>query len=165
MKVELNRDLKRQIRQRNRGGAMTVRNDYLLDMADTLSSEPARTGRLYEWRKGSLRPISYGPARSRGRRLGASNVRRGRSVGRIHVASAPGEPPALLTGDLWRRRGGKNRRTQRGITVRFTSGVPYARRLEFGGGSIEPRPAWLPTWRQNRERYRASYREGWRRAA
>lgn len=105
-----------EVQNRQRKGLTAAGNQYLKLMAETLSNSPARHGRKYVVTKG----------------------------GRIHVASAPGEPPALLTGDLRRRRAsrlGTDNGTQ-DLRMEFGSSVPYARRLELGGGAIEPRPAW-----------------------
>lgn len=71
--------------------------------------------------------------------------------GRTHIASAPGEPPAVLTGRL-RQSIGWSEPKWEGDTVSSEVGtnVVYARRLEFGGidsrgVKIEARPYWAPT--------------------
>lgn len=85
-------------------------------------------------------------------------------TGRLHTASAPGEPPAVLYGNL-RNSVGWSKPTWDGLTVSAEAGVglgtkpsgglpdpekTYARRLEFGGMDsrgvyIAPRPYMEPT--------------------
>lgn len=65
-----------------------------------------------------------------------------------YTSSAPGRPPAVQTGTL-------RRSWQTGIFKRFAQGtrlgwrlgsnIKYARRLEFGGGFIAPRPYLRPS--------------------
>jgi hypothetical protein len=64
-----------------------------------------------------------------------------RPGGKIHVASAPGEAPAIDYGTLINS-----------ITTEFPtdlsgivfSSVPYSAGLEFGTAKVAPRPAWVP---------------------
>lgn len=79
-------------------------------------------------------------------------------TGTLHVASAPGEPPAVLTGAL-RNSIGHSRPRWEGLAVSSEVGTglgagnaseAYARRLEFGGADsrgvyIAPRPYMAPT--------------------
>jgi hypothetical protein len=133
-------------------GLFAAGSEYLKDMAITLANSPARTGIRYGVRKGSggtqLYKLPIGPSR--------------KSV-RIHVASAPGEPPALLTGDLRRRRGASGEMNGPEMSIKFGSSVPYAHRLEMGGGAIAPRPAWAPTMQENFDTYMKRFTETFRR--
>lgn len=141
----------REIERRSSRAALAAGATYLGEMAETLSNSPPRSGRAYEFRKGSLRPLGaaqhdFAAAVRKRRRM---RVRRRRV--RIHIASAPGEPPALLTGTLRRRRAQRLSSGQGGqVVVEFGSKTDYARRLEVGGddkrgGSIAARPAWAAT--------------------
>lgn len=63
----------------------------------------------------------------------------------FHKASAPGQPPAVDTGNLRRswQVGFSNPREEKGekrYLLRVGSNAKYARRMEFGGGSIAARP-------------------------
>lgn len=72
-------------------------------------------------------------------------------TGRVHVASAPGEPPAVLYGRLrqsiaWTEPEWEGNT----VTAEVGTNVEYARRLEFGGVDargvrILPRPYFEPT--------------------
>lgn len=71
-----------------------------------------------------------------------------RSLG-FHKASAPGDPPAVDTGNLrrsWQVGFGGARPTTVGTkrVIRAGSSVKYARRLEYGGGAIAARPYIAP---------------------
>jgi hypothetical protein len=95
-----------------------------------------------------------------GRRTG--RVYRVSRTGKLHQASAPGEPPAVLYGML------RNSVTHEGPTWRGdtlegrvgTRAVPYARRLEYGGAHIQggtvvqiaPRPFLRPTFAREETR-------------
>lgn len=128
------------VENRSRKALTAAGQAYLGQMAQTLSNTPARSGRSYQFYKGHLSPIP----------------KSGKVHGRVHVASAPGEPPALLTGDLRRRRGSRLGEDRGDLVMEFGSSVPYARRLEEGDddhaayyGVIEARPAWRPTMEQS----------------
>lgn len=84
----------------------------------------------------------------RGKALGA----KGRK-GKVHVASAPGEPPAILTGRLRQsikhvieRLGPGRYRATVGSTVK-----DYPKHLEYGTSEMEARPAWRPALEQLRD--------------
>ncbi len=67
----------------------------------------------------------------------------------FHKASAPGQPPAPLTGDLrksWQVGFSGARPTTSGTrrVIRAGSNKPYARRLEYGGGALAARPYIAP---------------------
>jgi phage gpG-like protein len=73
-------------------------------------------------------------------------------TGRLHIASAPGEPPAVLTGRL-RQSIAFTAPEWEGNTVsaRVGTNVAYARRLEYGGidsrgVKIDARPYWAPAY-------------------
>lgn len=78
---------------------------------------------------------------------------RGRARGPIHVASAPGEPPAVLFGKLRQSLAFRveNEGVLSGVVLRVGANVPYAARLEFGSadGDFEPRPFLRPTLKRN----------------
>lgn len=75
-----------------------------------------------------------------------------RSMG-FHKASAPGEPPAVDTGNLrrsWQTGFGAARSapvlaTPGRRTLRVGSSAKYARRLEVGSGALKPRPYLAPS--------------------
>ena len=123
------------VQNRQRRGLTAAGAFYLAQVAQTLTNSPPRHGREYQWFKGHL----------------SAMPKSGKVRGRVHVASAPGEAPALLTGDLRRRRGSRiGAGSGDDLVMQFGSSVPYARRLEKGGTdkrgvTIAPRPAWKPT--------------------
>lgn len=118
---------------------LNAQGEYVKDMTETLSQEPH--GRYY---KNAGTPYWYevpGPGPG------------------VHRASAPGEPPAVLSGLL-------RDSIDSGVVLvdqsRYEGAVStkadYAPLLEFGGINeerkpVEPRPAWLPTLLFNREKY------------
>lgn len=66
-------------------------------------------------------------------------------TGPLHQASAPGEPPAILTGRL--RQSVVFELTERGDGIEAVIGSSvkdYPAMLEFGTSRMEPRPAWIP---------------------
>lgn len=72
--------------------------------------------------------------------------------GRVHRASAPGEPPAVDTGELRASIGAE----QVGGVLRVGSGLPKAAGLEFGtttpsGGTVAPRPFMRPAFEAVRD--------------
>lgn len=110
-----------------------------------------RTGRAYRVTKTSVSTALVGP-RQRGRK----------AKGRLHIASAPGEAPAVLFGHLRNSIGRTPAELVDGNTVQAEVGVGlgrtksneiapnYARRLEWGGVDsrgvrILPRPYMEPT--------------------
>ena len=120
-------------------GMLTAQIKYAEDMHETLSQEPH--GRYY---MNAGTPFWYEVP---GPRPGA------------HRASAPGEPPAVLTGKL--RDTIKSKKvslTETRYEGAVSTDAEYAALLEFGGINeeghmVEPRPAWLPTLVLNREKY------------
>ena len=74
--------------------------------------------------------------------------------GRKHRASAPGEPPAILTGALYRSIVPKM--GPKGLNARIAPNTPYARRLELGdkgGKPIAARPYMKPAFDEEREAF------------
>lgn len=73
--------------------------------------------------------------------------------GRVHIASAPGDPPAKDTGDLGRSiqvdLSGVGERNPR---ARIGSNQEKARYMELGTRHIAPRPSALPALRQSKKR-------------
>ena len=132
-----------EVERRQQRGLFAAGEEYLKDMAETLSNDEARHGIEYEFRKASLRKIPKHPRIPR--RI------------RIHRASAPGEAPAMLTGDLRKRRAWRIGRsaTDRSIAMQFGSNVPYAGILEKGMN----RPAWAPTMEEGMKRYMRRFAE------
>lgn len=65
-----------------------------------------------------------------------------RANGKIHIASAPGEPPAIDTGNLANSISYEFQ--DGGMTGIVFTGVEYAPELEFGGARILPRPFFTP---------------------
>lgn len=61
-----------------------------------------------------------------------------RRRGRLHQASAPGEPPATDTGRLVQS--GRTSYDQQNLTGMVTWSTSYAAYLEFGTENMEPRP-------------------------
>lgn len=126
-----------EVQNRQRKGLTAAGLEYLKLMAQTWS-RPGH-GIRYEKVNGgtSLRALPIGPSK--------------KSV-KIHVASAPGEPPAILTGRLMKSTAQRIGAEAGGdLRAEFgASKVPYAHRLEKGGTdkrgvTIAPRPAWEPT--------------------
>lgn len=68
-----------------------------------------------------------------------------------HRASAPGQPPARFTGKLYR-----NIKFQPdGTSLHFgvDASIPYASRLETGGGAIAPRPYLAPAFELSNKQF------------
>lgn len=111
---------------------------YKSDLQDTLDVPPARSGRVYRWVKGK----------------------------RLHVASAPGEPPAPLTSELIASIDHTVEATQGSVFRSYVySDKEYAVYLELGTVHIEPRPAWEKTVDENREEYASLATEGFTRGS
>lgn len=82
--------------------------------------------------------------------------KRGKNGTIVHQASAPGEAPAIDTGAL-------TNSIQTEMLTR-TSGMvytnmEYAAVLEFGGGHIAPRPAWVPAAEAERAAFEAAMKK------
>lgn len=77
-----------------------------------------------------------------------------------HQASAPGEAPAMDTGDLLRSMEVEGRREPRGasITIACTSG--YGSYLEYGTSKMRPRPFMRPLINENKVTIKRIYRDG-----
>lgn len=89
-------------------------------------------------------------------------------AGRVHIASAPGEPPAVLYGRL-RQSIAWTDPVWEGFTVTAEVGtnVEYARPLEFGsvtanGGRLLPRPYFEPTVQRTQHEIQAILEEAFR---
>lgn len=178
--LALNGKFLTEVQRRQRRGLMAAALFYLKLMGEALSNTPARTGREYDWFKGHLWPMSgtrfftvRGPVARFGSVIPMEEPASGWKVrGRIHKASAPGEPPALLTGDLRRRAGYRIGAGAGGdLVAEMGSRVPYAARLEYGGGGIAsllglsrgggiaPRPSWRVVLRVAWEQIMATFAE------
>lgn len=125
--------------ERITAGMLAAQSEYVADMKKTLSQEPH--GRYY---KNAGTPYWYevpGPGPG------------------VHRASAPGEPPAVLTGHLRDSiQSGVVSVTKTHYKGAVSTQAKQAATLEFGGINkegrmIEPRPAWLPTLLFNRGKY------------
>lgn len=100
---------------------------------------------------GKMRPVaSLGVHKTtfeieRGVKMSMGGPRSGREYprpgGRMHIASAPGEPPAIDYGTLVNDISSEFPSDLEGIVF---SSLPYSFYLEFGTGKIAPRPAWIP---------------------
>lgn len=78
-----------------------------------------------------------------GPRTGREYLRPG---GRVHVASAPGEPPASDTGRLERS---IRVRKSSGLEYQIVASAPYSGWLERGTRKMDPRPYLKPALRRN----------------
>ena len=89
-------------------------------------------------------------AMSRAARVMANTLKatvRGRGAGRVygrHTASAPGQPPARMTGNLVRSM--KGRASRRGYALAVSAIAPHAAMLELGTRRMDPRPAFEPVF-------------------
>lgn len=99
-------------------------------------------------------------------------VLRGQRSGRVYrrpfasghyTASAPGEPPAVRSGDLRRswRQNTRSERGPQGLTVRpaIITNVPYAAMLDEGTRKMAPRPYKDAVIENAKPRIKAIYRE------
>lgn len=84
--------------------------------------------------------ISESPRGGRSYRVGKTRKRRGR--GRIHKASAPGEPPAVRTSRLFTSIRSAVQRKTDGIQGLVGTNVKYSTFLEEGTRLMRPRPVW-----------------------
>lgn len=73
----------------------------------------------------------------------------GRGRRRFHIASAPGEPPAVRTGFLRSNIRSGTRRTTFGVEGLVGSNVVYAPFLEEGTLRMKPRPVWRRVLRES----------------
>ena len=71
-----------------------------------------------------------------------------------HVASAPGEPPAVDTGRLRNSITSEVFRTPKGAEVIVSANTEYAMALEVGTERIAPRPYMMTVLRQGVERWK-----------
>ena len=123
-----------------------VATEYANDVKLRMRNSPA-TGRVYGLRRTRRGKRALGPAFSRGK-------------GRVHRASAPGEPPAPDTGDLLRSVSWQVRKDGTRWFAEVGSNLKYALYLEYGAargvknrsGKITkvqwvlfPRPVWGPS--------------------
>jgi HK97 gp10 family phage protein len=77
-----------------------------------------------------------------------------------HTASAPGEPPAVDTGQLRASYGHGVERELNGATLSIGTGSPYAAYLEFGTSKIAPRPHLRPVMARNHGTIRDDVADG-----
>lgn len=84
--------------------------------------------------------MSESPRGGRSYRVGKR--RKGKGRGRIHKASAPGEPPAVRTGRLITSVRSAIQRKSDGIQGLIGTNVKYATFLEEGTRLMKPRPVW-----------------------
>jgi len=126
-----------------------VQAEYAKDMHDTLTNDPQ--GRYW---KNAGTPYFYeveGPGPG------------------VHRASKPGDPPTVFTGKLRDSiRSHVLHLDRRRYAGAVDTQADYAPTLEFGGVNdqghyVEPRPAWLPTLVQNRNKYGSIATRGFRR--
>lgn len=83
------------------------------------------------------------------------NAMMGAKSGRIygsHQASAPGEAPAVDTGNLVNSI--VTEAKPGSLTATVSTAVEYAPHLEFGTVNMQPRPAWVPAAERARPRFR-----------
>ena len=81
---------------------------------------------------------------------------------RTYTASAPGEAPAVLFGDLRRSvRVGSPEVTPNGIKISVGSDLQKAAWLEFGTSEMRPRPAWKPTMQAEQSALKAIVEARW----
>ena len=74
---------------------------------------------------------------------------------RVHVASAPGESPAVDSDTLR-----DSIQTQvEGLSAVVGTNVEYAAVLEFGGARMAPRPAWGPAFEEIKPIFEAGLKE------
>lgn len=78
----------------------------------------------------------------------------------VHVASAPGQPPAVDTGTLRASYGHYARRSAEGGLLIVGTGVEYAKFLEFGTSKIAPRPHLRPVIKDSYRLIRRDLKEG-----
>lgn len=91
---------------------------------------------------------------------------KGRNRSRLHRASAPGQAPAMDSGDLINS---IMFRQETPLTATVSSNAIYGRRLEYGGTDsrgvyIAPRPAWRPAVEKMTPKFRERIEEAVRRA-
>lgn len=95
-------------------------------------------------------------------------------VGFVHIASAPGEPPAPLTGQLMTSAGvsrataGEGAAALIGPNAQSEDGYFYGQALEHGEDGVLPRPAWGAVIGEDRDGDRmleSAFAEGFRGAS
>ena len=77
-----------------------------------------------------------------------------------HQASAPGEPPAMDTGELLRRMSFSARRLPTGAEVKVKSMAEYSAFLEFGTSKMRARPYFRTTMREEAPAIQRIWRDG-----
>lgn len=82
-----------------------------------------------------------------GRRYRIGKARRRR----FHIASAPGEPPAVRSNFLRTRIRSATRRTLFGVEGLVGTNVVYAPFLELGTSRMAPRPIWRRVLRESKD--------------
>lgn len=83
-----------------------------------------------------------------------SNASGKSQVKKRHQASAPGQPPANLSGRLKSDKSGyksMNYQIQGGVSISIGNRAPYAAKLEFGGNNVKPRPFLKPAIDNNKK--------------
>ena len=90
--------------------------------------------------------MAESPRGGRSYRIGKTRKRKGR--GRIHKASAPGEPPAVRTGRLITSIRSAVQRKFDGVQGIVGTNVKYAPFLEDGTRRMLPRPVWRRTLKE-----------------
>jgi hypothetical protein len=83
--------------------------------------------------------------------------RRYKRPARTHVASRPGEPPAVDTGTLVRSVQIDRSESRSKLRVFVGTGLKYAVYLAKGTGRMAPRPVWVPVLRRLRRRFLKSF--------
>lgn len=77
-----------------------------------------------------------------------------------HTASAPGDPPAVDTGELRASYGHSVQATPAGADLRIASGSDHAAYMEFGTSRIKPRPHLRPLMARNALKIRSEIEQG-----
>ena len=88
-------------------------------------------------------------------------VRPGKKRKKAHRASAPGDPPAVDTGNLRRNRATEVISVGGGVSIGILSvNSEYAEALEFGTEKMAPRPFLGPIITESAERLKEAFRRG-----
>lgn len=128
--VEKNvKSINRQIKSR------AVRVENALRNAELEVLQGKRSGRVYK------KPGTYGKSRSQATRKLVREYGNKLKGGQLYRASAPGEAPAKMNGDL-RKRWHKDTDIlgENKVVAYIQSDMPYSSYLENGTGKIAPRP-------------------------
>lgn len=81
--------------------------------------------------------------------------------GKAYTMSAPGEPPAVRTGQLRQSIEYEVHKDRKGYYALVGSKLDYSKMLEFGTMDMQARPFIRPTLSKNVEKYKRIFRGGW----